>query len=405
MNTLIITNKLPYPLKDGGAIATLSLAYSLSKFAKKIDIITINTSKHFFNVSDIPDKYTKKLNFVDYYLNTDINKIDLIKNLLFSKLPYNAQRFINEGFKQKIIEILNKNTYDIIQCEGLYVLPYLDVIRSNSDAKIAYRAHNIEHEIWERTTKNTNNKIKKFYLKNLTKRLKKFEQSFVNKYDLLVPITQRDESKFKSMGNTKPALTTPTGVDINNYKSDDYSKNENSIFHIGSLDWSPNQEGILWFLDNCWDKISEQNPNLKFYIAGRNAPQWLIKKVDKKNVVFVGEVEDAHQFINSKSVMIVPLLSGSGMRIKIIEGMALSKAIITTSIGVEGISAADKKEVIVANTPLEFIESVNYLFSNKKQIKEIGSNAKVFVSEKFDNFAIAKRLYEFYSKQLTNNDL
>ncbi|MBN2664100.1 MAG: glycosyltransferase family 4 protein [Bacteroidales bacterium] len=405
MNILIITNKLPYPLKDGGAIATLSLAYSLSEFAQKIDILTINTSKHFFKVTDIPDKYTQKINFVDYYLNTDINKVDLVKNFLFSKLPYNAQRFINEGFKQKIIEVLNHNSYDIIQFEGLYVLPYLDVIRSYSDAKISYRAHNIEHEIWERTTKNTNNKIKKIYLKSLTKRLKKFEQSFVNQYNFIVPITQRDENKLKAMGNTKPALTTPTGVDINNYKSDDYTCDENSIFHIGSLDWSPNQEAILWFLDNCWDKISEQNPKVKFYIAGRNAPQWLIKKVDKKNVEFVGEVEDAHQFIKSKSVMIVPLLSGSGMRIKIIEGMALSKAIITTSIGIEGISAADKKEVIVANTPQEFIESVNYLFTNKKQINEIGKNAKVFVSEKFDNFAIAKRLFDFYSKQLINNDL
>lgn len=404
MNILFLTNKLPYPLKDGGAIATFSLAYSLSEFANKVDVLAINTSKHYFDVQKIPSKITDKVSFYDYFLNTDIKPFYLLKNFVLSKTPYNAERFIDKGFAEKIIKLLDNNSYDIIQFEGLYVLPYIEIVRAKTNAVISYRAHNIEHEIWERTLSNTTGKLKKTYTKNLTNRLRVFEQNFVNDYDLLVPITRRDEQKLQELGNIKPALTTPTGVDIDKYKTNFSETEPNSIFHIGSLDWSPNQEGILWFLSNCWLKINEKNPSLKFYIAGRNAPDWFIQKLNFPNVEFVGEVDDAHQFINSKSVMIVPLLSGSGMRIKIIEGMALSKAIITTSIGVEGIPAKDKKDILIANTPDEFIENTIYLFTEEKQIEILGNNAKVFVSENFDNFAIAKRLYDFYDKYLKNRN-
>jgi len=123
MKILIITNKLPYPPKDGGAIATLSLALGLSNYANEIDLLAINTSKHFFNINKISLEVRNKINFYDVFLNTDLNLIDLILNFFFSKKPYNAVRFISKEFEQKIIELTNKKQYDIIQFEGLYVLP------------------------------------------------------------------------------------------------------------------------------------------------------------------------------------------------------------------------------------------------------------------------------------------
>ena len=404
MQILLITNKLPYPQKDGGAIATLSLAKNLSKLAEKFDILAINTSKHYFDIKNIPEQLKKYINFYDYFLNTDIKIVKLIKNLLFSNLPYNAERFINEGFADKIKKRISENNYDIIQFEGLYVLPYIELIRKNSTAIISYRAHNIEHEIWKRTAEQTTSFFKKKYVKILTNRIKKLEKKFINKYDLLIPITERDGEKLNKMGNLKPSLTIPTGVNINDYITDNSITEKNSIFHIGSLDWSPNQEGLLWFIDNCWTKIQEEKPEIKFYIAGRNAPEWFVNRIKHKNIVFLGEVDDAHKFMNSKSIMIVPLLSGSGMRIKIIEGMALSKAIISTSIGVEGIPATNNENIIIADKAVDFVKQTIELSNQPEKTNKIGMQAKLFVSKKFDNFAIAKKLYYFYDKHLKIND-
>ena len=147
------------------------------------------------------------------------------------------------------------------------------------------------------------------------------------------------------------------GIDIEDYQADDnYMPSDiPELFHIGSMNWLPNIEGIEWFIENVWPLIIEQYPSITFTIAGRNIPnQFYAKNI--KNFKVEGEVPDAKQFMLSKDIMIVPLLSGSGIRIKIIEGMALGKTIITTSIGAEGLDINDGVNILIANTPQEFLE-------------------------------------------------
>lgn len=275
---------------------------------------------------------------------------------------------------------------------------YIPIIREYSDAKISLRAHNIEHEIWQRTVDLQKSGLKKEYLKIITKRIKNLKLNLLNKYDLLVPITERDAIVFNKLGNNKPTHITPTGIDISELKPDNSNIEYPSIFHIGALDWIPNQEGIIWFLDNVLPNLLEKHPTLKFYIAGRNAPQSFINKLNKPNIVFVGEVDNAYDFMNSKAVMIVPLLSGSGMRIKIIEGMALGKTIISSSIGTEGISSTHDKNILIANTPQEFLNEVEKTLINKEFFEGIGENAIKFVKENFDNMSISSSLIDFYTK-------
>jgi len=401
MKILIITNKIPYPQKDGGAIATFNLALGFAQHKNDVTILTINTSKHFFDINQIPKNILEQIKFIDFYLNTDLKPIAALTNLLFSKKPYNAQRFISKGFEKKIEEILKSENFDIIQLEGLYLTPYINIIRKNSNSKISMRSHNVEHEIWERTVLQENNVLKRKYLKILAKRIKLMELEMLNQYDFLIPITKRDELKLNEMGNTKPSFVSSTGYDLSNLQNQKQIEIEYpSLFHIGALDWSPNQEGIIWFIDNCWNQILEKLPNLKFYIAGRNSPEWFKSKILKKNIVFCGEIDDAVQFINSKALMLVPLLSGSGMRIKVIEGMALGKTIISTSIGVEGIDIEANKNVLIANKPEEFIEQITSIFDNQNQLFQIGENAKLYISNNFDNFVISKKLLDFYKTKI-----
>jgi len=240
---------------------------------------------------------------------------------------------------------------------------------------------------------------KKQYLDLLSKRLKKFETGFLNSYDLLVPITLRDAALLIRLGNTKPVHVSQTGIETSSL-TPDFSQTEHpTIFHIGALDWAPNQEGILWFLQNCWGYLLVKYHDLKFYIAGRNAPEWFTRKIQGKNVVFLGEIENAHQFINSKSIMIVPLFSGSGMRIKIIEGLALGKAIVSTTIGTEGINTTNRENIMVADSKEDFIGAISELIENKPLFEKIGLNANRYIHENFDNTVIAKRLVDFYKKQ------
>ncbi|MFV0266997.1 MAG: glycosyltransferase family 4 protein, partial [Draconibacterium sp.] len=173
-----------------------------------------------------------------------------------------------------------------------------------------------------------------------------------------------------------------------------------SLFHIGSMEWGPNQEGLLWFVRNCWPAIHQKYPDLKFYVAGRNAPAWMAKKFDQPNVQFLGEIADAYEFMNSKAIMVVPLFSGSGMRVKIIEGMALGKSIVSTPIGVEGIEVEKNRHILIAETAEQFVDAVSELVDNKELFENIGRNAIGFIHEKFDNLAAASKLIDFYKQYI-----
>jgi len=349
----------------------------------------------------LPIELTDKITFETVYVEASINAKDALKNLFFSKLPYNAVRFIDNNYKNKLINILKSEQFDIVQLEGIYLAPYIDTIKKYSTAKISLRAHNIEYEIWKRVSANETNPVKKKYLKVLSNRIKKFEQSYINKYDLLVPITDRDLKVFNKMGNNKPAQTSMTGIDISNLIADISNIEFPSVFHIGALDWAPNQEGLNWFFNNVWQNLSNKQPNLKLYIAGRNAPDTLIETIKKQpNTIYLGEVDDAYKFMNSKAVMIVPLHSGSGMRIKIIEGMALNKTIVSTEIGTEGISTENGKNILIANSSQEFSGAIEKAILNRDLFDKIGHNATKFIKENYDNNNISLELLDFYKKYI-----
>lgn len=399
MRILQVTNKVPYPAKDGGAIACMNLIRGFSLLGHQVTVLAMNTEKHHINVDDIPESVKDLAEFILVDVPAPISGFSAFINLVFSDQPYNAVRFISGTFKSELIKLLQKKQFDIIQLEGLYVCPYIPAIRQYSSAKIVYRAHNIEHEIWQRTAAMTKG-WRKMYIENLSKRIKRFEKYWLNSYDLLVPITERDGAILDKLGNVCPLQVSQTGIDSSVLIPNSKKLEHPSLFHIGSLDWTPNQEGLIWFLDRCWPQLNKQFPKLKFYIAGRNAPDWFLKKMELPNVVFEGEVPDAYDFMNSKSIMVAPLFSGSGMRIKIIEGMALCKPIVTTTIGTEGISTTSGENIVIADNETDFVQAVSGLINDCEFFDKIGRNAIEYIHEKFDNLAAASALIEFYKQYI-----
>ena len=401
MEILIISNKVPYPANDGGAIATLSLAKGFVALKNNVSIFSMNTNKHYCDINCVSEDLKKIINFYIVDVPAKITAHGALRNYIFSNLPYNAERFIVKNFKSELIKHLKQKKYDVIQLEGLYLLPYVDIIRKYSTALISYRAHNVEHEIWERVLEQEISKSKKIYLKSLVKRLVKFEKNLLNNYDVIVPITERDEKKINSLGNTKPSSVSKTGINFEKLIIDNKNTEYPSIFHIGALDWAPNQEGLKWFFNNVWQTIIDKKPDLKIYIAGRNAPKNFEDFLkSQKNTIYLGEINDAYNFINSKAVMIVPLFSGSGLRIKIIEGMSLGKVIVSTSIGTEGINTTHEKNIIIANTKTEFTNSIINICSDIDKFNKISNQAIEFSRNNFDIIKISDNLIKFYEQIL-----
>jgi polysaccharide biosynthesis protein PslH len=401
MRILQLTNKIPYPPKDGGAIATLNIAKGLAKHGHKIDILGMNTDKHYVDLAQLPSELAQILSIYEVKINTRLSLWDAAKNLLFSNYPYNAERFFNQPFTRELIKLLQNKQYDIIQLEGLYLAYYIKIIRKYSNAKIALRAHNIEHEIWERNAKQEKSFIRKWYLQKLSKRIKYFKLNIMNHYDFLIPITERDSAKYQKLGNTRPTHVVPAGYEMPSNVPDTQNVVYPSLFFIGALDWFPNQEGLMWFLEKVWPNLLRKHTSLIFHVAGRNAPRWIQRRFSETpNVNFLGEIDDAHQYIHQYAVMIAPLFSGSGMRVKIIEGMALGKTIVTTSIGAEGIDVMPGKNILVEDNEQDFLKITDQVLTNRSLFDEIGQEAFDFVKKRYDNERITKSLAEFYQQHL-----
>lgn len=395
MKILQLCKKFPYPLKDGEAIAVTYLAKALHQLGAELTLLSMNTSKHYFDKSTLPEDFDhyQAIHLVE--VDNRVNAKDAFLNL-FTKESYHIARFVSETYRAKLIELLTSTDYDIVQLETLYLAPYIDTIRQYSKAKVVMRSHNVEHEIWKRITNNTKLGPKKLYLQLLTSRLKNFELEQLNQYDLLVAITARDLAFFEQLGSQVPSHVTPIGLDLQDYEyQPSIPKNNPSFCFIGSLDWMPNTEGMEWVLEKVWPKVLKQQPQAQLHIAGRNTPtSWLEKTWP--NVTIHGEVPCARAFIQAHDVLLVPLFSGSGMRVKILEGMALGKAVVSTSLGLEGIAAADGKEVLIANTVEEFTKALVYCQQAPQQLPILGDAAVDFLQEHYDNVRVAARLLDCY---------
>ena len=227
---------------------------------------------------------------------------------------------------------------------------------------------------------------------------RKLEKNLIRQIDILVSISDRDLKKIKKLGYSGPAITIPTGLNMEDYEAIPPAI-ENSIFFIGSLDWMPNQEGLNWFIDEVLPYLIKTNTSFTFHVAGRNAPEELTEKFQHPNIVYHGEVENARAFMQKYEVMAVPLLTGSGIRIKIIEGMAMGKPVVTSVIGAEGIPATDRKQIFIANEPETFAQDLILLLNNNQLREQVSVEARKFILGNFDTFELSSRLTEFYKQQ------
>jgi polysaccharide biosynthesis protein PslH len=394
MKILQICNKVPFPPKDGGCIAMNNLTQGLLNEGHQVKVLAINTPKHFTKIEDLPSDYRTKTNIEAVFIDTSVKAIPAFLNL-FSTKSYNINRFYSADFENKIIQVLKTETFDVVQLESLFVSMYISVIRKYSKANIVLRSHNIEYTLWDRNATATKSSIKRLYFRFLAKRLKRYEQNCLSFYDGVAAITEADAEWFRINGFKRSIAVIPFGIDINSIEEKSITAEKESLFHIGAMDWQPNIEGINWFIENIWDKVHLKYPSLKLYLAGRNmSPE--LKNMRRDNIIVVGEVENAHDFIRSKGLMIVPLLSGGGMRVKLIEGMALEKVIVTTSIGAEGVDCENGKNILIADNPEMFVDAITTYLSDNNYLEQTGKNARQFAVEHYNNADISKRLTQFY---------
>ncbi len=386
LKVLHFSNKPPFPSKDGGCIAISDILEALlSSSELEVFHFTLHTHKHPFDLKAYPDHWKNKIQIETAFINTKPDVFNALK-CLFTNTSYNVARFYSKTVEKKIEALLKKVKFDTAILETIYLLPYLHLFKNNG-IKVIVRTHNAEHQIWATMTKNSSSPLKKWYFKQLTKQLKAYEKTECAKVDGIISITEEDATFFKSSVPHVDTIALPTSFEVNEFPQD-YSRND--FYFLGAMDWLPNKEALQWLLKNVMPNgLGGKNC---FYIAGRNLGKNEFQHPDVKNK---GEVKSSTDFIYRHGICLIPLQSGGGLKIKLIENMSLGKPIITTSEGARGVHVTHQKEVLIANTPSAFKKQMKLLESDADLREKLGQNARQFIREHFNRKTITKKLIEF----------
>ncbi len=389
MKVLYITLKPIYPKIDGGCVAMDNFLSCLLE--KKIEVkhLFIHTSKHPYEAGNYPNELAEKIQPEGVFIDTEVHAKEAFAHL-FKKGAYNVERFYSKEMESLIHRQLEMETYSAVILESLFVTPYVTSIKALFKGKVFVRTHNVEHEIWKYLSQTSKNIARRAYLKKLANDLETYELDVLKEVDGLISISSDDAKKFREMGIDTPSIVIPVTIPIDDFQND-YSAN--SFYHLGAMNWQPNIEAVDRLIQ-LLPYIQKEAPLAKLHIAGKGADEGYSTDADKG--IFVhGFVHDIRQFSVDHGILVSPILSGSGIRIKLLEAMALGMPCVTTTIGAKGIDYMSSNCLLVADSDEEIVANCLRLYSDVSLRKEIGNNARDYIRKNHNIETVSQQIIEF----------
>lgn len=313
-----------------------------------------------------------------------------------SGTPYSVRMFSNPDFRKAVLSAVNRRRFALVHMETALLYQYIDCVKS---LPALIRHHNLEADLLAQRAEAAESPLEKFALARQAKMLAGFEAEAVNSTDMSVTITDVDRARIlEAYGCKVPINVIPSG--INAPKEPPAFKSEHCLVFSGRIEWGPNAEGIEWFVKEVFPRLGKDFPGLKLYIVGGTPPK-RIRELEGENIKVTGFVDSVIEYIDRAEVYIVPLLSGSGMRLKILEAMSRGKAIVSTSKGAEGIACQSNRDIMIADGPGAFAEAIRNLLSDRAKNALMGRQAHRMVKENYSWESVADRFLSSYSQMLS----
>lgn len=387
MNLFLICPRFPYPVLKGDQV----IVYNRLKYLSEFHEITLLA----FTDKDIKrEDYDHIKTFcADVYLvkkSQYTSYISMFFGLFKNCLPIQVNYYESTSFREKIQWILNSKQYDMVHIFLLRLMPYANIIKNVPIVLEAIDSMqlNIERRILMEKG------MKRFLLKEELRRLNLFEPYVGNKVDQVVVVSEQDKKNF----HTNNVSVVPNGVDFNEFTtSEQKEKRRNTIVFSGNMGYAPNIHAVEWFVKNCFSYIKESNDSVKFFIVGGNVSNRIQRLHDGKNIIVTGYVKSMERFLRNCAVAIAPMQSGSGMQNKVLEAMACNLPVITTTLGLGDIKAINGKEIVIADTPIDFITQVLKCLNSNEYTNEISNNAASFVKKHHSWEKAADKINEIYT--------
>lgn len=407
LKILNILPRIPTPTVDGGAIAVFYNLLNIKREGVEVVVAAFESNRH------PQDREQMEQEFTLYSVPANFREYDSKSAFLnlFDARPYNlALRFDQDTFRDLLKRVRQDHpTFDVIQFDWVYMAPYVPLVKSLwPDAKLILRQHNAEYMIFWRMAEHEPAWHNRLFLKLQTAKMKRYESRALTWFDHVITLTDVDKQLFEGLlrrgaearnpaTGDHPAITTiPAGVDIQRFARPVGLPRKKQFLILGSMSWAPYVQALLWFLNHVWQDVHEAIPEYTLNIVGSNPPPEVHAFHGHFNVNVLGFVDDIMPELHESCAMIVPLKSGSGMRIKIIEAMGAELPVITTSVGCEGIPIEHERDCVIGDTVEALHDAIVSFTQLPDQGQSLAANAHHIATEYFSWQNIARKTVELY---------
>jgi len=365
----------------------LQITTSLRQVGASVDVVALNQKK--FRV-DAPAIDTIDIDTSDY--------TSAAMRMWRLRVPLLVARFYSPRFESLLREKLRTTQYDIVHLEGQFLLPYVPAIRAETRAPIVLRAQNVEHAIWQHLAQQASG-LRRMALRQVARSLGAWETAHLDDCDALVPIAEEDAHAFRELGAMRPMLVLPCGIEASDV---DAGIDRHRVYFLGSMLYRPNREAASWLAQDVWPRVLALEPRARLTIAGSSFARTLRDELAGPGIDMATDVPDIRAFAVPFRAMLAPLFSGSGMRIKVLEAMAMGKPVIATPLGAGGVAVAPGENILIASDPDELAQLVVRCMNDDALAERIGRAARALVVERYDPDVLARHLIAFYETLLRN---
>lgn len=391
MRLLFLSITVPFPATDGGRIRVLNL---LKQVVQRNRVTFLALESQPTDREGI--EYLKSLG-IDAHLVPLASRLPRItlrsgSQAVLKRKPLTVTRYDVPAFRKAFHSLLDLNRFDLIHYEMFHTGQY----RLETNVKSLLSLQNVDSNIWRRLREQTSNPLRQCVYWTQERAFRRFERTESHNFDLVACASEVDRDLMNESCPGLGADVIPNGVDTELYQPNTEDEEEAALIYTGSMDWFPNEDAAIYFIEEILPAIRIKHPNLKFSVVGQ-LPTERLKRFDNcHGVTVTGRVGDVKPHIARAAVYIVPLRIGGGTRLKILEALAMGKAVVSTNIGAEGLDLAPGNEIMIADEPTAFAEAVVRLLNDKSIRRKLGANGRRRVEAEYDWRRIGERLQGMY---------
>ncbi len=305
---------------------------------------------------------------------------------LASRFPYTMAKYYHPAVKRRLRALVRARRYDVIVCDFIYpagIVPW-----DHPGPKVLF-THNVEALIWQRHLQVASNPLWKAICWLEQRKMARAERLYLRKSDHALAVSATDRKFFTGYVDAARITVVPTGVDLEYFQPSSDEEQPDTIVFTGSMDWMANEDAVLYFVGEILPRIRRRAPGVTFWAVGRR-PSPRLQALAESGVRVTGTVADIRPYLHRAAVYVVPLRVGSGTRLKIFEAMAAGKAVVSTTVGAEGLPVTDGQNIVLADEPDEFADRVLGLLSDRARRRQLGRAARRLVEERYSWAAAAE---------------